>query len=79
MNKDKWVVGGFIVAAWACTLAIAKVLLGPAVGVATVMQLQGSDPSYVASMFFVSVLGIGSVLITLLFAFALYIVARTKV
>ena len=79
MNKEKWVVGGFIVAAWAGALGIAKVLLAPAVGAATVLQLQGSDPSYVESMFFVSVLAIGSLLITLLFACALYFVARAKI
>ena len=79
MNQEKWVVGGFIVAAWAGALAIAKVLLAPAGGAATVMHLQGSDPSYVESMLIVSVLAIGSLLITLLFACALYFVARSKV
>jgi hypothetical protein len=77
MNR-KWVLGGIITSAWAVALGIAKVVLAPALGAATVMQLQGSDPSYVASMLFVSVLAIGSVLITLLFAFALYLVARSK-
>lgn len=77
MNR-KWVLGGVITGAWAVALGVAKVVLAPAVGAATVMQLQGSDPSYVASMLFVSVLAIGSVLITLLFAYALYLVARSK-
>ena len=77
MNR-KLVLGGVVIGAWAVALAIAKVVLAPAIGAAAVMQLQASDPSYLASMFFVSVLGIGSVLITLLFAFALYVVARSK-
>ena len=75
MNK-KLIRGAVIVATWAAAMAAVQAWVAPAAGRATVMQLQASDPSYTASMLFVSLLAIGTVLLTVLFALALYAVVR---
>jgi predicted metal-binding membrane protein len=68
----KMVLAGVLVLAWATTLAAVNVLLAPATGAATVLQMHASDASYLASMSLVAGAPMASIVITVLFGIAMY-------
>ena len=63
---------------WGVSLSIARAWLAPAIGAATVMQLDASNASYATAMNFMSIASIVSVVISLVFALLIYLVLRTK-
>ncbi len=76
--RRKIVVVGLLAAAWAGTLALANMLLAPATGAASVLQMDASNASYLASMAFVSGAPMFTVVITGAFALAIFLVSRSK-
>ena len=76
--KRKMLIGGAVLAACAVSLAAARVFLAPAMGAATVAQLNASDATYQLSMFLMYLSSLAPVLITCLFALALHLMLRPK-
>ncbi|WP_426102528.1 hypothetical protein [Massilia sp. TSP1-1-2] len=67
-----------VLAAGAVSLAAARVFIAPAMGAATVAQLDASDSAYHLSMFLLYLSSLAPLVITCLFALALHLMLRSK-
>lgn len=76
--KKKLGFTGLLAVLWLATIALANMLLAPAMGAATVLQMDASNTSYLASMFMVSGAPLLTVVISGMFALAIYLVTRTQ-
>lgn len=77
MNR-RILIAGVVFTASALSLAAARIFLAPAIGAATVAQLNASDSAYQLSMFLMYLSSLAPVLITCLFALALHLMLRPK-
>ena len=77
MNR-KFFIGGAVLAACAVSLGAARIFLAPAVGAATVAQMNASDSAYQLSLILMYLYSLAPVLITCLFALALHLMLRPK-
>ncbi|MES2016457.1 MAG: hypothetical protein V4484_08160 [Pseudomonadota bacterium] len=75
--RRKWVFAGLGLVGWISTISAANMLLAPATGAATVMQMEASNSSYLASMFVVAGAPMATVVITGLFVLALFLISRS--
>lgn len=79
MKKNK---RGFLIIAlivlWALGVSLARTLLAPAVGAATVAQMNSSDGDFFSALNFISAASLASIGITGVFFVLLYLVLRAK-
>ena len=76
--RRKIVLVGLLMTAWAATLGLTNMLLAPATGAASVLQMDASNASYLASMALVSSAPMFTVVITGAFALAIFLVIHAK-
>jgi hypothetical protein len=76
--KRKLLLAGVLIAACATTLKLANILFAPAIGAATVQQMDASNASYFASMSLAGGAPMAIVIIAGLFGIALYLVTRSE-
>ena len=75
--KKKFVLAGLAVIGWLASTSAANMLLAPATGAATVMQMNASNSSYLASMLVVAGAPLATVVLTGLLAIALILIIRS--
>lgn len=76
MNQRGWKILGLLLG-WAICLGLARSILAPATGAATIAQLD-TDASFFSAMSVISIINLVTLVISILFAVLLYRVLRAK-